>query len=141
MSLGSSPAQFRLSHLHLWWSFTQTPLSRAGEVMWTSSVCQVTGHTPRNSHQQVGARSGFSCSFVLCTLSEGQGNFSLLRQHDSCLLRQQGGGSSVHTSLCPDRRNVTLVPDPGGFSLSQTHSRQTKHCSRCPQPFTEHSPH
>ena len=39
------------------------------------------------------------------------------RQHDTRLLRQQGGGSSVHTSLCPDRRDVTLVPD----SLSAGH--------------------
>ena len=43
------------------------------------------------SHQQVGARSSFSCS-VLCTLSKGQGNSSLHRQHDSCLFCQQGGG-------------------------------------------------
>ena len=38
-------------------------------------------------------------------------------------------------------KNVTLVPESGDFSLSQTHSEQTEHCSRCTQPLKEHSPH
>ena len=77
----------------------------------------------------VGASSRFSCPLVLCTLSEGQGSSPLHRQNNGCLLHQQGGGSSVHASLYLDRRNVTLLPDPGDFSLSQTHPRQTQHCS------------
>ena len=52
-----------------------------------------------------------------------------------------GGGGLVHTTLCLDRRNVTLAPESGDFSLSQTHPGKTEHCSQCLQPFTEFSPH
>ena len=54
MSRGSCPEQFRLSHLRQRWSFTWTPLSQAGEVIWTPSVCRVTRHTTRNSFASTG---------------------------------------------------------------------------------------
>ena len=58
--------------------------------------------------------------------------------HDGCLLRQQGGGSSVLTSLCLDRKKCYFGVRVRGF-LSPP--GQTEDCSRCPQPLAKHSPH